>query len=292
MIDSTNNPTQKKCFIISPIGNLDTPESERNDQVRDYIIKEAMGTLGYQAIRADEIDEAGSITSQIMQHIFEDDLVVADLTDRNPNVFYELAVRHATRKPFVQIIKENQTIPFDVQGMRLIFYDLGNPASVHKAKTEIVGQVNSWEADSQPDVQTPISLPLDFLRISQRRDADSSGVLDILPLIERISSSTQEAREEIQQVSRRVATSGTARPPIAIVHSRVSRAMGSDNPFAFIVFISVFEGRAPWLYELAREAYRQALLGNFGYCRRDFSIYAGSNWKYGRAVNWKRPFLW
>ena len=40
------------------------------------------------------------ITSQVLQHVTEDALVVADLTGRNPNVFYELALRHAIRKPF------------------------------------------------------------------------------------------------------------------------------------------------------------------------------------------------
>ena len=51
-----------------------------------------MKEIGYEAVRADEIAEPGSITSQIMQRIFDDDLVVADLTDHNPNVFYELSV--------------------------------------------------------------------------------------------------------------------------------------------------------------------------------------------------------
>lgn len=134
-----------------------------------------MKDLGYEAVRADEIAEPGSITTQIMQRIFDDDLVIADLTDHNPNVFYELSVRHAIGRPFVQIITEGQDIPFDVQGMRLIFYDLTKPASVHKAKADIIGQVKAWESNPKLNVQTPITKPLEFLRISQSTDADVSG---------------------------------------------------------------------------------------------------------------------
>ena len=199
---SPANSDPKSCFIISPIGEPNSPEREHNDSVRDFVVKEAVRELGYEAVRADEIAEPGSITSQIMQRIFDDDLIVADLTDHNPNVFYELSVRHAVGKPFVQIITEGQDIPFDVQGMRLIFYDLTKPASVHKAKTDIIGQVKAWESDPNLNVQTPITRPLEFLRISQSTDADVSGFMEILPLIQDMSSSIDETRVELQRLSR------------------------------------------------------------------------------------------
>ena len=261
---------KKSCFIISPIGEPDTPERKRNDDVRDYIIKESMSAIGYEAVRADEIDQAGAITSQITQHLFEDDLVIADLTGHNPNVFYELAVRHATRKPFVQIIQKDMSIPFDVQGMRLIFYDLSDPASVHSAKLEIVNQVKSWEGDPPPIVQTPISMPLEILRIRQSDDADTSGIIDILPLIQNISSSMEETREEVQRVSRRAAVSSANRPPIGLTYRSLSSAMGEGSPFAFIAFVTLFKERAPWLYELGKESYRQVLVGNLGQGRELF----------------------
>jgi len=50
-------------------------------------------------IRADKISEPGIITTQIIGHIVDAELVIADLTDKNPNVFYELAIRHAIRNP-------------------------------------------------------------------------------------------------------------------------------------------------------------------------------------------------
>lgn len=113
--------SKKKCFVISPIGEDDGPIRRRSDQVLQYIIKPPVEEAGYQLTRADKISEPGIITSQIIERVVEDDLVIADLTDWNPNVFYELAIRHAIRKPFVQLIKRGEKLPFDVAGTRTIF---------------------------------------------------------------------------------------------------------------------------------------------------------------------------
>ena len=264
----------KSCFIISPIGEPNSPEREHNDSVRDFVIKEAVREIGYEAIRADEIAEPGSITSQIMQRIFDDDLVVADLTDHNPNVFYELSVRHAVGKPFVQIITEGQDIPFDVQGMRLIFYDLTKPASVHRAKTDIVGQVKAWESDQNLNVQTPITRPLEFLRISQSTDADVSGFMEILPLIQDISSSIDETREELQRL-RRFNPAGAARMPLAQLERLMSEVIHTRNPYAFIVAVSAFPARLSWLSEIGMESFRQIVGGNVRVGREIFGHLMG-----------------
>ena len=259
--DTPANSDPKSCFIISPIGEPNSPEREHNDSVRDYIIKEAVRELGYEAVRADEIGEPGLITSQIMQRIFVDDLVVADLTGHNPNVFYELSVRHAVDKPFVQIITEGQDIPFDVQGMRLIFYDLTKPASVHKAKTDIVSQVKAWENDPNLNVQTPITRPFEFLRISQRTDADVSGFMEILPLIQDISSSIDETRMEVQRLGRSTPAGG-ARVPPAQLERLMPELLHTGNPYAFVVAVNSLPARMSWLSELGMESFRQVMDGN------------------------------
>ena len=81
----------KICFVISPIGEPSSSTRRKSDQVLRHIIRPAVEPA-YRAVRADEIAEPGLITSQIMQHVIEDDLVISDLTDLNPNVLYELAV--------------------------------------------------------------------------------------------------------------------------------------------------------------------------------------------------------
>jgi hypothetical protein len=80
-----------------------------------YIIDPVIGKHGYApAVRADHITQQGTINVQVFQHLWNDELVIADLTgDKqnvfNPNVFYELAIRHLSKRPFVQIISKPQT---------------------------------------------------------------------------------------------------------------------------------------------------------------------------------------
>lgn len=66
---------------------------------------------------------SGLITKAIIEQIITADLVIADLTGINPNVFYELAIRHSYRKPAIQIIKGKLDIPFDISNMRTILYE-------------------------------------------------------------------------------------------------------------------------------------------------------------------------
>ena len=138
---------EKDCFVIAPLGEADSDTRKRSDQVLKHVIVPALKDCGYKATRADQISEPGMITSQIIQHIVDDPLVVADLTDRNPNVFYELAIRHAIRKPLVQLIKKGEQIPFDVAGTRTIHVDHHDLDSVEEAKREIVAQIRSLEKD-------------------------------------------------------------------------------------------------------------------------------------------------
>jgi|ERR1700722_12100722 hypothetical protein len=95
--------SDKQCFVIAPIGEPESETRKRSDKILKYVIVPAVEACQYQAIRADQISEPGMITSQVIQHIVDDPPVVADLSGRNPNVFYELAIRHILRKPLVQL---------------------------------------------------------------------------------------------------------------------------------------------------------------------------------------------
>jgi hypothetical protein len=74
-------------------------------------------------IRADQIDKPGLITVQVIEHIAKARIVIADISFHNPNVFYELALRHASGKPTVQLIRANDRIPFDLEQVRTIKLD-------------------------------------------------------------------------------------------------------------------------------------------------------------------------
>ncbi|PPT66278.1 hypothetical protein XarbCFBP8142_17340 [Xanthomonas arboricola] len=121
-----------------------------------YVHEPALAKFGYEIVRADKILKSGLITSQIINLILEADLVIADLTENNPNVYYELALRHATAKPFIQVAIAGQKIPFDISGLRTIFVDLTNPDSIESAKSDLDGYVNEFMSGHKAD--SPISL--------------------------------------------------------------------------------------------------------------------------------------
>ena len=98
----------KTCFVISPIGVEGSETRKRADDAFEGIIKPAVEPLGYKPVRADHLKSPGKITDQVIEIITEAPLVIADLTDLNANVFYELSLRHISEKPVVHIIHKDQ----------------------------------------------------------------------------------------------------------------------------------------------------------------------------------------
>lgn len=180
--------SEKDCFVIAPIGEAESDTRKRSDQILKHVISPALKECGYKPTRADQISEPGMITSQVIQHIVDDPLVVADLTERNPNVFYELAIRHAIRKPLVQIIKKGEQIPFDVAGTRTIHVDHHDLDSVEQAKTEIIAQVRALEKNPA-NIETPISVSLDLQILRQSDNPEQRSLADVLSVITELRSS-------------------------------------------------------------------------------------------------------
>jgi hypothetical protein len=136
-----NQSAQKKCFVIAPIGDKDSSTRKRSDTVLEHVFKKALNPE-YLVKRADEISEPGMITSQILQAVQDYDLVLADLTEHNPNVFYELAIRHAVDKPIIHVTDTHWRLPFDVSGFRTVVFDFTDLNSVAEAIKQIQDQAS------------------------------------------------------------------------------------------------------------------------------------------------------
>ena len=123
-MDEERNLQDKKCFIITPIGNEDSDIFRRAKGVIESAIKPVLEKYGYVDIKpAYEINISGMINTQIINRIIEDDLVIANLTENNPNVMYELCLRHVVAKPIIHICERETKLPFDIKDSRTIFYD-------------------------------------------------------------------------------------------------------------------------------------------------------------------------
>jgi hypothetical protein len=151
----------KICFYITPIGDDNSGERKHADFLMEYIIKPAVKEFGLEVVRADQMGKPGMIGKQVIEHILNARLVVVDLSFHNPNVFYELCLRHATRLPTVQVKRTEDKLPFDLNQYRTISIETRDPYSlVPKLQTytaEIANQVRRALADSDSG-DNPISL--------------------------------------------------------------------------------------------------------------------------------------
>jgi len=130
------------CFYVTPIGDEDSEERRHADVFLSSIVEPAVEALerDFRVVRADHIEHPGLITAQVIEHLFRSALVVADLSFHNPNVFYELALRHASGKPTVLISRTADSLPFDVSDVRTVQLDT----------TDIWGfvpQMGTWRAE-------------------------------------------------------------------------------------------------------------------------------------------------
>jgi len=117
----------RECFVIMPIGSGDAYQVYRNRY--EHIIEPAVEGLRindeqvFRSVRADFVTKTGSITRDLLGRLYRSDVVIADLTDLNPNVFYELGVRHALRAGTILIALKGTKVPFDVGDLRVIPYE-------------------------------------------------------------------------------------------------------------------------------------------------------------------------
>ncbi|HFC6778814.1 TPA: hypothetical protein ACFN8Z_001011 [Neisseria meningitidis] len=121
--------SNKTCFVVMAIGNQhhngQTITAEDLKARYDNLIKEAIlkARPSIEVTRADEVSAMGTITTDIVQRIMYSDYIIADVSYPNPNVFYELGLRHAC-KPGTIIIKDKDAkVPFDIASLRYIEYE-------------------------------------------------------------------------------------------------------------------------------------------------------------------------
>ena len=90
------------------------PFSEERKEVYTYGIKPACERAGFNPVRSDELKGSFNIHRKIIEHIYESDAVVTDLTDQNPNVFYEMGVAHTIANKTILIVQQKEDLPFDI----------------------------------------------------------------------------------------------------------------------------------------------------------------------------------
>lgn len=119
---------RKICFVLMPFRSRFAEPYEA--------IRRAVEAAGFTARRADEIFETRSIVQIIYEQIGRAELIVADLTDRNPNVFYELGYAHALGKSTVLVTQEIKDVPFDLRHRQYVLYNPSDLAGSLSSKIQ------------------------------------------------------------------------------------------------------------------------------------------------------------
>src|SRR5436190_2703313 len=105
------------CFIVMPFDSLFQVQYER-------VIRPAIEELGLICIRADELYSRPQVMADIWKSIRKSRLVIAELTGRNANVFYEIGLAHAIGKPIILLTRNEDDVPFDLKALRYRYYNV------------------------------------------------------------------------------------------------------------------------------------------------------------------------
>ncbi|MCG8606744.1 hypothetical protein MJD09_17390, partial [bacterium] len=134
-------------FVIMPF-------AEQYDEVYTRVIKPTVSSLGFECIRADEIAKPGNINKDIVDRISRADFIIADLTDSNPNVMYELGLCHAMDRVTIMISQNTNNLPFDIRTYRVIDYKQTISGGEHLTK-ELTRFITNEE--SKVEISNPVS---------------------------------------------------------------------------------------------------------------------------------------
>lgn len=148
------------CFVMMPFGAW-------SDRYYKELFSVAIKEAGMEPVRADELFSTGTVIEQIWEQIQKAKILLADLTAKNANVFYELGLAHAARKPVVFVSGDVQDVPFDLRHLRVIIYDINDPFWGEKLKVSLTAYLKNAKNDPTKSIPQPF-----------RYQAEESGAED------------------------------------------------------------------------------------------------------------------
>jgi len=179
----------KVCFVVCPIGEPQSEIRKRSDSVLKHVIAPAVEIAGLNAVRGDDISGSGIITNQVVTYLEKSAVVIGDLTGHNPNVFYEVGIRHSSGRACILIIEKGQTIPFDLFGVRTIVLDSKDLDSAADAKEQIVRIIEGIKT-SERGYDNPVSVAR---AVGSLAASDQPGERQIGEVLSAIGSKFQQA---------------------------------------------------------------------------------------------------
>lgn len=175
-------------FCVSPIGDEGSEIRDSADKLFKYIISPVCEKCGFEPVRVDQINDSDSITQTIIDKLLSSELVIADISGHNPNVFYEMGYRKCTDKPIIHLKKKGESIPFDVNTVRTFEYDLTDLDNVAATKNRLEQAIAAFSFSEQDD------------SLEQGEEASKTLFAQgIIPMLYQILDSIKELKEEVNK---------------------------------------------------------------------------------------------
>jgi hypothetical protein len=158
----------KTCFVVGPIGDPGSPARGHADWLLEEIIEPILEEhfKDFEVIRSDKISQPGMIDSQMINHLLDAELVIADMSLQNANAFYEMGLRHMERKPIIHMYRVDQVIPFDVKPYRAIPFSFEHPKQRFEAREQLKQAVDAVLADDY-QVENPVTRARGYAEMSR-----------------------------------------------------------------------------------------------------------------------------
>lgn len=164
-----------KAFILMPFA----PEF---DEIYTFLIQQGVHDAGFDVIRADDLLSQNNILRDILSSIVNSDLIIADLTGSNANVYYELGIAHAFKKPVILLTQDITELPFDLRSYRVIPYGT-HFVKMSQAKNELTELAKEFLTGKVP-FGSPVSDFVNFsslVQVSERSTDGAFGDLESEP---------------------------------------------------------------------------------------------------------------
>lgn len=190
----------KTCFIITPIGADESSTRRAADGLIDDVIEPVLKPLGFEVVVSHRIARPGSIPRQVIELLLDAELVIVNLTGLNPNVMYELGLRHAVLKPVITLAEADTALPFDVADQRTLLYR-NDMAGAFELRAKLRSAVEESSEDAEAD--NPFYRAIEARQARQEVKTDKDRyILDRL--------------DELTRAINRLGISGNTRPARAV----------------------------------------------------------------------------
>jgi len=164
--------TKPTCFVIMPYGGNNEDRRKHYLGIYQGIIEPAATAAGFVTKRSDIAGQPGDITKDIIEDLATAEVVIADLSEGNPNVLFELGIRHALRKSgTIHIVNREDHIPFDVRQYRAVEYSIELSelvTSITAIRTAIEKRQQQPSRSDNPVHDVLPQLPVDVLTVGSQ----------------------------------------------------------------------------------------------------------------------------